>query len=496
MPTKLHLCAGCRLPLSTTEGHLTCVFSRGGFRFHSGRWARPCQAQYHPGCIRAGPPFATRRSANQGLAFPLVSTWGTFVCEWCTVRAVLDRELRFKTDQTLLCLERMRLLDIAHSWSKGTHSSYQGKLRQVREFERAFRVSILRWATPSRPFSGFVIPLMWCQEAYSLRPASSRRARDDAIGVSYDAIRQIRSAVSQFYTWESVITNPAGGFVDAQRRLIQVPCRPTDAVGFTHHTRGMAARVGTKSRPSVALLDRHVRHLDAHLDTLFTQARTEAERRRCALAGLANLLLWLGWLRSSEVFSLCWSDVELTSPRDGPLVDLPPGCGMLALSLLPETKSSRTDSADVVVAYRTLSGLCVGRWFVRAFTLRPTTSDAALIFTDASGLPWDSHYYRLAYLYPSLHAQRASGDPFLRAFDGSPGNTIEDKFWSLHCYRRWARSHVSRGGLYGANRFRRASPDQVYMHGRWRLRRQNEPIDRIYQEWTTRERIKITLYSH
>ena len=412
------------------------------------------------------------------------------------MRAVLDRELRFKTDHALLCLERMRLLDLAHSWSKGTHRSYQGKLRQVREFERAFRVSILHWAAPSKPFSGFVIPLMWCQEAYSLRPASGRRARDDAIGVSYDAIRQIRSAVSQFYTWESVITDPSLGFVDTQRRLVQVPCRPTDSVGFTHHARGMAARVGTKTRPSVALLDRHVRHLDSSLEALFAQARTEVERRRFALAGLANLLFWLGWLRSSEVFSLCWQDIEVTRPRDGPLVDLPPGCGMLAISLLPETKSSRTDSADVIVAYRTLSGFCVGQWFMRAFSLRPTASASALIFTNASGLPWDSHHFRQIYLYPSLHAQRSSGDPLLRAFDGSGGNSIEDKFWSIHCYRRGARSHVSRGGIYGANRFRRASPDQVYMHGRWRLRRQHEPIDRIYQEWTTRDRIKITLYSH
>ena len=496
MPTRRHLCAGCRQPPSTREFTLTCAFADTGFPFQSGRLARPCQTSYHPRCIRAGPPFSTRRTASQGLVFPSVSTWGTFICEWCTVRSVLDRELQFRTDHALLRLERMRLLDLAHSWSKGTHSSYQGKLRQVRNFEQAFRVHILPRTIMTRPPSPAVIPLMWCQESYSLRRSSGRRARDAAVGVSYDAIRQLRSAVSQLHTWESLVADPATGFVDNQRRLLHLPCRPTDAVGFTHHARGLATRIGTKSRPSVALLDRHVRHLDRALDRSYSQALTYAERRRFALAGLANLLLWLGWLRSSEVFSLCWSDIGVTVPRDGPSVDLPPGCGMLALSLLPETKSSRTTTADVLVAYRTLSGLCIGQWFSRAFALRPSTSDVALVFTDALGLPWDLQYCRLAYLYPSLHTQRVAGDPFLRAFDGTGGNSLEDKFWSLHCYRRGSRSHVSRGGRYGDNRFRRATPDQVYMHGRWRLRRQNKPIDRTYQEWTNRDRIKITLYSH
>ncbi len=75
-----------------------------------------------------------------------------------------------------------------------------------------------------------------------------------------------------------------------------------------------------------------------------------------ALAGLANLFLWLGWLRSSKTFGLHWHDLQTTEPADGPLDDLPVGCGVLHYRLLPETKSSRTKRADLAIAYATLSG--------------------------------------------------------------------------------------------------------------------------------------------
>jgi hypothetical protein len=41
-------------------------------------------------------------------------TWPNFMCEACTVRAMLDRELTGPNDWKLLCFERMRVLDIVH----------------------------------------------------------------------------------------------------------------------------------------------------------------------------------------------------------------------------------------------------------------------------------------------------------------------------------------------------------------------------------------------
>jgi hypothetical protein len=81
----------------------------------------------------------------------------------------------------------------------------------------------------------------------------------------------------------------------------------------------------------------------------------------------------------------------------------------------------------------------------------------------------------------------------LAAFDGTPGNAMEAKFWSLHCFRRGARSQVSRGGTFGLHRFRKALKSQVCEHGRWRRRCSSEEIDIIYQAWTLLECVQITL---
>ena len=83
----------------------------------------------------------------------------------------------------------------------------------------------------------------------------------------------------------------------------------------------------------------------------------------------------------------------------------------------------------------------------------------------------------------------------LAAFDATPGNTIEAKFWSLHCFRRGARSQISRGGLFGRHRFRKVLKSQVYEHDRWRRRRSSEEIEIAYRAWTLLECIQITLYS-
>jgi hypothetical protein len=52
---------------------------------------------------------------------------------------------------------------------------------------------------------------------------------------------------------------------------------------------------------------------------------------------------------------------------------------------------------------------------------------------------------------------------------------------------------MARGGLYGRHRLKKATNDQVYEHARWRRKRAGEAIDKIYREWTIRDRIKITL---
>ena len=458
----------------------------------------PCHSAYHVTCIAVGAPFVTRRKNNAGLSFPNITDWGTFVCEACTVQAVVGRELTDVNDWQLLALERMRLIDMAHHWSLGTHATYQTKLRIIRNFEQRYGVSVLRSTPLVCPPSGLEIPLMWCQEAYGLRKSPSKRNIGSDMNLAFSTIRQLRSAASQFLTWDMMISRPDRAFMDQQRRVIEQPCRPTDGLSYTLYTGGLRARVGDQTQPSVALLDCHVRALDQELNQSYLRCHTPHEKRAYALGGLANLLLWRGWLRSSEIICVAWCDLLIIEPEDSATFDLPPGCGMVSCRLAAETKSSRSHRPDVPMAYKTLSGYHLGKWFHRARTSSGLGSNwhlsSARILTHANGTPWTSLSFRQQILYPSLHLQRAAGDPYLLPFDGTPGNDIASKFWSLHCYRRGARSHVSRGGKFGRHRLRRATKDEVYEHGRWRRRRSGEAIDKIYQSWPLRDRLKLTLF--
>ena len=86
---------------------------------------------------------------NRGLVFPKVSVWPSFVCEACTVRAVVNRELHSREDYALMALERMRLIDVAHYWAPATHSKYQDKLRFLKKFQDQFPgLTILNHKSP------------------------------------------------------------------------------------------------------------------------------------------------------------------------------------------------------------------------------------------------------------------------------------------------------------------------------------------------------------
>jgi hypothetical protein len=163
----------------------------------------------------------------------------------------------------------------------------------------------------------------------------------------------------------------------------------------------------------------------------------------------------------------------------------------------PSTKSNQTSRVNVVISYHSMSGLSCGRWLKRAFEAVSGVdmrSDHRYIFChDDSGLQWTSRFFRKMFLYPALERLRADGDPFLKAFGDQRGNTIADKFWSLHCYRRGARTHATKSSKKDS---RSATPDQVYEHGRWRRKRSTEAIDKQYDEWTVQDRIQITLYCH
>jgi hypothetical protein len=227
------------------------------------------------------------------------------------------------------------------------------------------------------------------------------------------------------------------------------------------------------------------------LEETYLSARTPKARRMAALAGFATLLLWLGWLRSSETFDACWSDFDVVEPKDGPTMDLRRGCGVVGIRLGPDAKSSCTTPVDMSMAHQTLLGYHIGKWFHQA---RQSLGVGAE-FAHASGTPWTLCYCWHAFLYPSLKKQRAGGDAMLLAFDGYPGNTLKAKFWSLHCFRRGSRSQeVSWGRKFGCHRFRKAFKSQIYEHGRWRNGWSGKDIDMTCHAGTLMEKIQITLH--
>ena len=486
------LCAACQARLCSPATDLLCYFATTGFPFTTGSPARPCRTAYCRPCFQAGPPFNCRRRSRSGLRFPPKIQWPLFICEACTVRAVLSRELGQSSDRTLLQLERVRILDVANSWALSTYRAYRSKLRFLTFFESHHPgLSLLPRFTPTAPPANPSIAVAWAELSYSLRPG--RRADT----VSYNTVRQLRSAVGWFHM-AGLLTSQGRDlyFDEKQRRLTQGPtCIPQEA-GLRQFTLGLKNRLGTTTTPSKALLDRHVRSLDQVFAHRFHAATSDADRLHWATAACANLFLWLGWLRSRELFDLRWRDVLLVDPADGPSKDLPPGTGALILSLNAQTKTHRSSTATVPIAYRTISGLEPGRWFHRLQTLAAPhlTSLDEHIFVHPTGGVWDSFYFRHTFLYPHLTALRDAGDAYLRDLPGPASHAIPLAFWSLHCYRRGGRSHseiLRSDSTFGRRRSTRA---ERYEHARWRMNTASEEVDVLYREWHLLERLAITTF--
>jgi hypothetical protein len=67
-----------------------------------------------------------------------------FICEACTVREELDRELtQLPPDLGLLALERARLIDMSHHWAEASLTQYHTKLNMLRRFGYSFGVTVL-----------------------------------------------------------------------------------------------------------------------------------------------------------------------------------------------------------------------------------------------------------------------------------------------------------------------------------------------------------------
>jgi len=338
-----------------------------------------------------------------------------------------------------------------------------------------------------RPSSSTAIPLTWAQLHYSLSPGKEKDSTN-----AFGTTRKLRSAASFYYLWDMQIAYPGQAMRDLHRRGIIVPySSPTDEMIFTIQNGGMARRMGTAVRSSWALQHRHIKFIDDQLLQAYHSAPSDQVRHEIAAAGTANMLLWLGWLRGGECFSLQRDDVKVIHPAEGPRHGLPLGVGYIDIRLLPETKSSPHRVADVVVSYYSASGFSLGLWMDRLLLFAP--HDGASLFSTSQHPQWDSTLFRTEYAWPLLELLRIQGDPSLMAFSDTPGHRIRDKVWACHSWRRGTESFV-RKHRPGLN-IRAATKDEQYEHARWRRKRNqaSEAIDVHYTEMELDDRLAITL---
>jgi hypothetical protein len=93
-------------------------------------------------------------------------------------------------------------------------------------------------------------------------------------------------------------------------------------MGYGLMATGMSKHMGDESNPLIALTLWQILWIMERLDKDWTQCITVVDQRTVAAAAVANLLGWLGWLHSQELFSLTWGDIWVTQPKDGPCIGL------------------------------------------------------------------------------------------------------------------------------------------------------------------------------
>jgi hypothetical protein len=445
---------------------------------------------YHGECIQAGPPFHTRLENNKGLSLPHWALRPHFVCELCTVRNELQRELhRSDRDIHLLMFERMRMIDAMNWWQHRTLKQYGPHLKYLFYFDHYYSVQALKPSPLKRPPSTPAIPIMWALLNYSLRN------NKEGERIRHNTVRGIKSAASLYYALDTQMAYPRQVLRDGQQRgIVLERVSPTDEAGTTFCTKGMARRMGTETKQSWALTHNHIQYMDQRLEEGYHRAPTLAGQHEVACAGAANLLAYLGWLRSGELFPALKADVTLTVPQDGPTRGLPDGVGAIEFNLGAETKSDPCITADVILAWESLSGLSVGRWLLRLAVFESYHGER--LFSTALKPMWDSRHFREHFAWPLLEQMKMEGEPTLKVFSARKGSRLRDKVYSLHSWRRAGRSRVSRPPRHNEPNppgTRVATPQEIYEHGRWRKKGKSEDMPHHYNQWDMADRLAISL---
>jgi hypothetical protein len=286
-----------------------------------------------------------------------------FICEACTVRAVLGRELTWTSgDMQLLMLERMRLIDMAHAWASLTLQGTARYLGRLSNFGHKCGIDLFPKAPITQPPRLAVIPLLWGDLEYTLQ--TSRKTGE---GIKYNTVRSLQSAASAYHLWEKMLQFPGHVYRDRDNNVIGAShLSPIDSAIATLGNKCMMRCLGTESRPPVALRYSHVAFNQKLRGQQYDGCGNDwLSKYEYAAANFAETCAWGGWLRAAENFSLNDEDVEIITPANGALHNLPIGVGAVLLTLGPETKGQSSKRVDVPLADTFASGISPHYWYLK-----------------------------------------------------------------------------------------------------------------------------------
>jgi hypothetical protein len=433
--TKLNTHMGCKGYITPGSISNFCFFREIGYGL-DGTFFTPCENQYHPECIKVGKPFKTRLvRSTLGLQYHPAMAHFPFICEACSVRAVLGRELTWTSgDIKLLMLERMRFMDIAHAWASSTLQGTSRYLGRLSNFRQKYGMDLFPKAPITQPPRSAVIPLLWGVLEYTLQTSLKMGE-----GIKYNTARSLQSAASAYHLWEKMLLFPGNMYRDRDNNAIGAShFSPTDSVISTPGNKCMRRRLGTGSRPAVDLRYSHVSFNQELRGRQYDECGNNwLSKYGYAAANFSETCAWGGWLRAAETFSLDDEDVEIINPASGALHNLPIVVGAVRLNLGPETKGQSSKRVDVPLSYTFASGISPHYWYLKLMECKENLGwIGGPLFRHSNGQRWTSSYFKSTHVYPLLHIQRNHGDPILAPYDGAPGNSIEAKFYSFGMYRR------------------------------------------------------------
>ena len=166
--------------------------------------------------------------------------------------------------------------------------------------------------------------------------------RSQGVVPSWDTSRAQLSALSLYSAWTTIFCFPHQHYKDNDNRALSVSLiSPSDNILWRFTASDIGSCLGTESYPSQASTYRHIQWNQKYRSQLIQSCTSLHVIYDLVAAQCAEIIAWLGWLCSSEIFNMRMNDVEFVPPHNGGVYGFPPKVGDILLQLLPSTKSSR-----------------------------------------------------------------------------------------------------------------------------------------------------------